>query len=340
MNVLSVAYPLFPVSSDAPGGAEQILCYIDSELVRAGHNSLVLAAAGSTVAGKLIEASPPGRRMTETDRREAQAEYADILQRCVRSRSIDVIHFHGLDFHTYVPETTVPMLATLHLPISWYPSEIFDLPGIRLNCVSHTQAAERGLRVISNGVDLDFFRPSDVKEDYLLWLGRICPEKGVHIALRVAHALDVPLIIAGPVHPLDAHRDYYEAEVRPLLDSKRVHCGPVGREEKQKLLNGAKCLIVPSLVDETSSLVSMESISCGTPVVAFQSGALPEVIDHGVTGFIASSQEEMIEYVHRTSHISPDRCRREALARFDARRMAREYLALHAMLMRRATVRV
>lgn len=341
MNVLSVGYPLFPVSTDSPGGAEQILAYIDRLLVGQGHRSLVMAAAGSHVSGMLIPTAAPNPELiSEHDRQNAQAEYRTLLEGLLRQGLIDLIHFHGLDFHTYLPETSIPMLATLHLPMSWYPTHIFNLPGLQLNCVSQSQAGTSGLPVVPNGIDTHYFFPEGEKGNYLLWLGRICPEKGVHLALRAAHELDLPLRVAGPVHPLAAHQDYYDKQVKPLLDGKRVHLGPVGREQKRELLRAARGLLVPSLVDETSSLVSMEAMSCGTPVIAYNSGALPEVVQHGVTGFIVESIEGILAAVRNLKEISGERCRSEAVRRFDVFEMGKGYMALHEAIMHRAAAPV
>jgi glycosyltransferase involved in cell wall biosynthesis len=125
---------------------------------------------------------------------------------------------------------------------------------------------------------------------------------------------------------------YFSEHVRPLLDDKRTYAGPVGLEQKLELLAGARCLLIPSLVAETSSLVAMEAISSGIPVVAFRSGALPEVVTHEVTGFIVDSQDEMREAVMHVAEISPDVCHETAKARFNASRMVDDYVRLYAAL--------
>ncbi|MFL6416907.1 MAG: glycosyltransferase, partial [Bryobacteraceae bacterium] len=167
----------------------------------------------------------------------------------------------------------------------------------------------------------------------LLWLGRICPEKGTHLALRVARQADVPLIVAGPVHPFAYHRDYFQREVQPLLDCQRVYVGPVDLDEKAKLLSSARALLIPSLAAETSSLVAMEAASSGTPVIAFRSGALPEIVRHESTGFIAEDVSGMIEWVKRTDDISPTRCREYALENFSSERMIEDYIRLYGDLL-------
>lgn len=335
MNILSVGYPLFPVSADAGGGAEQILFLLERGLAKAGHRSIVVAARGSRVSGELIETPAADGEMTDEIRRRAQAEHRRAITEALREHEIDLIHFHGLDFYEYVPEEHLPKLATLHLPVAWYPQSIFELPEVTLSYVSQTQAAGLAGPVICNGVDTERYQGSYEKQEFLLTLGRICPEKGMDAALRVAHRLDLPMIVAGPVHEFETHRKYFCEQVQPLLDERRRYIGPVGIEEKRGLLGTARCLLIASSVSETSSLVAMEAMSAGTPVVALRSGALPEMIEDGVTGFLANSEDEMAEAVERVCEISPEVCRERARTRFSSRRMVADYLGLYRELVSR-----
>ncbi len=210
-------------------------------------------------------------------------------------------------------------------------------PDLFLNCVSqnqaHSEAAAETLPVVPNGIDLEKFQVCQNKQEYLLWLGRVCPEKGAHVALRVAHRLNLPLIVAGPVHPFSAHKMYFNEQIQPLLDDKRCYIGPVDTKRKAELLANARSLLVPSLVAETSSLVAMEAASSGTPVVAFRSGALPEIVDDGITGFIVQSEEDMAKAVLKTGAISPLTCRAKAETCFTASRMSQDYFGLYDLIL-------
>jgi len=333
MNLLSVAYPLLPVGPDSAGGAEQILFLLDRGLAAAGHRSIVIAAKGSRISGELIQSAVPAGDITDEVRRDAQQVHIQCIRHAVRSLPIDLIHFHGLDFYRYVPEQAAPMLATLHLPVSFYPPSIFDDPKLTLNCVSQAQANSvprpRKPPAIFNGVDTQRYRDGSDKKNFLLVLTRICPEKGVHIALKVAHRLNLRLTIAGPVHPFRDHQTYFAECVQPLLDVRRQYVGAVDLDTKVALLAGARCVLIPSLVAETSSLVAMEAISSGTPVIAFRSGALPEVVEHGETGFIVDTEDQMIEAVQHVHELSSETCRSRAAIRFDACRMVNDYLELY-----------
>lgn len=334
MNILSIAFPLLRVGPGAGGGAEQILYMLERRLVALGHRSLVIAAEGSEIGGHLIPSPAAAREITDVVRCAARSIHRELIEDLLRKHSIDVIHFHGLDFHAYVPTDPghAAMLATLHLPLAWYPNEIFRLPAMLLNCVSEHQAAGvtgRRLPVVTNGVDVSRYKTGAHPRQHLLFIGRICPEKGVDAALRVAHQLDLPLLVAGPVHPFRTHQEYFTHQVQPLLDRKRRYLGPIGLAQKTELLAGARAVLIPSLAAETSSLVAMEAASAGTPVVSYRSGALPEVVAHGETGFVVESEQEIAEAVRCASTISPDACRKRACKLFDADRMAAQYLELY-----------
>ena len=342
MTIMSVAYKLAPVSPDAVGGSEQVLSAIDAALVAAGHRSIVVAMEGSRSAGELVTfaAPPPGHPIdgaaTDLQRQRVQAA----IERVLADADVDLVHMHGLDFHEYVVPPGPPMLATLHLPPDWYPPGAFETtrPDTWLNCVSETEAAHTRpgphlLPPIANGVPVDRLAQARVsKRPYALMLARVCPEKGIHLALQAARASGITLLIGGEVFPYQAHRDYFETEVKPLLGDQWRYLGPLAFERKRRLLAGAACLLIPSLVAETSSLVAMEAASCGTPVIAFRSGALPEVVEDGRTGFVVDGVDGMVEALGRIRTIAPETCRRVARERFSLERMTGAYIARYAEL--------
>jgi glycosyltransferase involved in cell wall biosynthesis len=141
------------------------------------------------------------------------------------------------------------------------------------------------------------------------------------------------LLIGGEVFAYDAHERYFREEVEPRLDRRRRYLGPIGFARKRRLLTGARCLLVPSLAPETSSLVAREALACGTPVIAFPNGALPETIDHGRTGFLVRTVEEMADAIDKAPTLSPDRCREAAAERFSLEVMSGRYIALYRQLL-------
>jgi glycosyltransferase involved in cell wall biosynthesis len=341
LTVLLTAYSLAPVSPDAVGGSEQVLCALDHALAEAGHRSLVAACDGSRVCGRLFAfAVPSAAQITPGDKCEATTRLCGAMLAAMQEEPIDLIHMHGLDFPWTLPAAGIPILATLHLPPDWYPDWIYalDRPATWLNCVSDAQTKAAPpvpymLAPIPNGVPvaaLARIRPK--RGDYALCLARVCPEKGLHLALDAAHRAGVPLVLAGEVFPYAAHQRYFEDEIAPRLDAKRRYVGPVGFARKRRLLAGARCLLVPSLVAETSSLVAMEAAACGTPVIAFPSGALPEVVEHGRTGLLVDDVDGIAAALEEIDAINPETCRAAARERFSRERMACEYLARYEAL--------
>lgn len=323
LHILSVAYGFAPVSADPAGGAEQVLAALDRALVARGHRSTVIACDGSDTAGRLLSvpaitgvADPAQQAIVHAAIRARLAEVA-------ANDPADVVHLHGLDFPAYWPPAGPPVLATLHLPLDWYPAEALRpaRPDIFLQPVSADQAARAApgvtlLPPVRNGVDVDLYRPAAVKADYALVLGRVAPEKGFHHALDAARAAAVLLRLAGAVFPYPAHQRYFEEEVRPRLDERTRWIGPVAGPDKRRLLAEARCLLVPSTAAETSSLVAMEALASGTPVIAFRAGALPTIVEEGVTGFVVDTAAEMADAIGRIDRIDPAACRRAACARF------------------------
>ncbi len=335
-TVLSVAYPLTPVGPDAVGGSEQILAQMDAALVKAGHRSIVVACDGSQTFGELVATPKWEGVLNEGIRHWGQTQHRIAIEQALERYSPDIIHMHSLDWHTYLPKPGVPLLATLHLPPQWFPEHVMRMrrSDTYVNCVSQSQrdvcqTSHMPIAVVENGVPLDRLRSRVHKRNFALALGRICPEKGLHLAVEAAKQADMPMILAGEVFHYEAHIKYFDTEIRPRLDAHRKFYGPVRLERKRRLLTGARCLMVPSLVNETSSLVSMEALACGTPVIAFASGALPEVVEHGRTGFIVRDLDEMTAALRRIGEIDPEECRRVARERFSSERMVRDYMDLY-----------
>jgi glycosyltransferase involved in cell wall biosynthesis len=340
LHVLSVAYPFAPVSRDAAGGAEQILAALDAHLVASGHRSTVIAQAGSRVAGRLVGIEVPSKEVDDFLRARVHERWRSAIAETLSREHVDLMHLHGHDFGAYLPGAGVPVLATLHLPISWYPADTLRpaRPNTWFNTVSRQQqsAVPPGVPIvgsIENGVPVERFACRHAKRGYALVLARICEEKGIALAIDAAERAGVPLLIGGALFPYAEHRRYFEERIRPRLGPRCRFLGPLGFDRKRRLLAGARCLLLPAVADETSSLVAREAAACGTPVIAFGRGALPETVEHGRTGFIVRTVEEMAAAIPRTDGIDADVCRSVAAARFDEARMGRDYARLYARLL-------
>jgi len=345
MTILHVAYPMAPVSLDATGGAEQVLAMLDRALVETGHRSIVVACEGSSAAGELV-AFRVADRLSDAARQEARGACAARIAEALGRWAVDVVHMHGVDFYHYLPAYDVPVLATLHLPVSFYPAAVFNLerPGTWLNCVSESQrrtcpSSGALIATVENGIPVERLEFGAGTGGYALVLGRICPEKGFHLALEAAEHSAVPLWIGGKVFPYPEHERYFEEVLAPRIVPPHRLLGPLNFEVKRRVLAEAKCLLAPSLAAETSSLVAMEALACGTPVVAFPSGALSELVDQGRTGFLVRDAREMAVAIGRVHEIDRLECRREAERRFRAGRMAEEYLKLYSEISENRTMK-
>jgi glycosyltransferase involved in cell wall biosynthesis len=342
LEVLSVAYRLAPVSPGVAGGAEQVLAALDRALVQAGHRSVVLACEGSSVAGELAAVPIGVGPLSEARRAHATVLFRRRLVELVRQHRFDVIHFHGMDASDYplgeAGLREVPKLVTLHVPLEWYAPELFRVGGnLSFNAVSAWQREQIGRAVtlrtsIDNGVDLSAWRPVPRPTGgYVVCLGRICREKGFDLALRAVRQADVSLLLAGQAFAYPEHERYFAEEIQPALDERRRFIGAVSGEQKRQLLAHASALVVPSRVAETCSLVTLEALACGTPVIAPAHGAPSRWLEPGVSGWVATGEVELAAALGRLDGLQREACRNLA-RRFDVREMARRYFELYAEL--------
>ncbi len=336
LSILYVSYPLLTVTPESAGGAEQMLLAVEREMHAAGHRTTVAASKGSQVNGNLLITGRPADGPDQYERREREHYTAILDSLRQQSNEFDLIHDKSGSFFRHAAECPVPVLATLHLPRSFYRENHFgNIPSnLYFNCVSQSQAKTFSdlpnfLGVVENGIAVEEFPFTASKRDYLLWLGRICEEKAPHLAIAAAQKAEMPLVIAGQVYPFRYHQEFYEREVRPHLDGGVRLVDTPTLEQKLELLANARALLLTSTAEETSSLAAMEAMACGTPAVAFRRGAFPEVVADGETGFVVESLEEIPQALREVNRISPEACRSRVELHFSASRMAQDYQELY-----------
>jgi len=342
LTVLSVAFWLTVVGPGSVGGAEQILLQIDKGLVRRGHRSLIVARPESDVAGILIPTLPFDGPIAHETWFVAHDSVRKAISRALASYAVDLVHMHGIHFANFLPPGDVPTLITLHMPVTWYDPQSLRIsrPNTFLQCVSRSQresfpADIQFLPDVENGVsgELTAQSPRIRKGNFVAMLGRICPEKAFHLGLRAARHAQTPALLAGQVFAFEEHQRYFAEQIRPELDSHRRYIGAVGPRGRKRLLSSARCVIVPSVVPETSSLVAREAIACGTPVIAFAHGAMPEIIEPGATGFLVQDQSELPDAIHACGSLDPAHCRHAARRLLTSDAMVDNYIATyHHML--------
>lgn len=343
LSVLSVAYPFSPVSPGTAGGAEQILGALDRALTAEGHTSLVVACEGSRTHGSLYAAAtiPTDGTITSEYRIWAQRRMQSAIDEVLRNHPVNLIHMHGLDFTEYKLPAHLPVLVTLHMPIRWYGEGLlrYRHPRLHLCCVSQTQRRTcppqlLPIHVVENGIELPQLteepKPLSSRDDFALVLGRICPEKNQHAALLAGSQAGISVHLAGQVFHYAEHQAYFDQQIRPLLGPQPTglchkFLGPVEPSTRASLLSSAQCLLHPTLAPETSSLVAMEALAAGTPVIALRSGALPEILPDPQTAILVDTPEQMAAALHQLYTLSPTRCRQYASDHFDQSQMIRSY---------------
>lgn len=339
LRILSVPFPFVRLDADPVGGAEQIAVALDQALVAAGHQSIVIARAGSRVAGTLVALPDEPIDSNDAARTRVHAQVRAAIARVLDEQRVDAIHLHGVDCDAYLPSPGVPTLITLHLPLAWYADTVLHTPRplTWLQPVSRHQAygAPEGVRMlaaIDNGVADNPFALTTRKRGFALALGRICPEKGFHDAIAAARAAHIPLLMAGEVFDWEAHQRYFEERIAPQLDRQVRFIGARRGARKQRLLAAARCVLIPSHAPETSSLVAMEALAAGTPVIAYRSGALPDIVEDGLTGFIVDDVAAMARAIAPCAQIDSGTCLAAARNRFPLAHTCAAYLDLYQRL--------
>jgi glycosyltransferase involved in cell wall biosynthesis len=252
-----------------------------------------------------------------------------------RAGEFDLVHFHTGHLHfPLVRRQPVPHLSTLHwrvdLPeLASLHREFSDLPIVAISDAQRSLLATRAWRgTVHHGLPADRYRLQSRPGRYLAFVGRISPEKGVHDAIAIARAAGMPLRIAAKIETADL--DYYEDVFKPLLADPLVEfAGEIDDDQKQAFLGNAYALLFPIRWPEPFGIVMIEAMACGTPVVAFRAGSVPEVIEDGVSGFIVDDIEGAVGALPRVAGLDRARCREAFERRFTARRMAQDYVALY-----------
>jgi glycosyltransferase involved in cell wall biosynthesis len=317
------------------GGTERVVSYLTEELVALGHDVTLFAAGGSRTAARLVPVVPTAFRLEPTQR-DSVAAYVRMVQMVVdRADDFDVAHFHVDNYHlpTFA-KGRLPYLTTMHGRLDC--SETVELmrlfPDSPLVSISAAQrrplAFANFIGTVSHGLPLNLLRPSLRHKGYLAFLGRVCPEKGLDAAIRIAGAAAMPLKVAAKVDGGD--QAYYDAAIRPMLKAASVSfVGEIGQQQMGAFLGGAAALLFPIDWPEPFGLVMIEAMACGTPVIAFDRGSVGEVLEDGVSGFIVRDEVQAVSAVARLPFLNRSRVRTAFEQRFTSDRMVRDYVRLY-----------
>ena len=317
------------------GGTERVVSFMTEELVRQGHEVTLFASGDSTTKARLVPMCAEALRTSKVVM-NCEAPLTAMIEKVFGSAAeFDLIHSH-LEFIPFplARRCRTPTLTTLHARLD-QPELIpvfrkfADLP---LVSVSEAQreplSCANWQATIHPGVPTSLYTPQYNQGRYLVFLGRVAPEKGLDRAIEIAKRVEMPLRIGAKID--SQHTEYYKSVIEPLLDHPLVEfVGEVTDIEKDGLLGDAYALLAPYTWPEPFGLALIESLACGTPIIGSRCGAIPEIVDHGVTGFLCDTLDEMAQSIRHISLLERTRCRQAFEARFSSERMVQEYLAVY-----------
>jgi glycosyltransferase involved in cell wall biosynthesis len=342
LRIAQVA-PLYePVPPRLYGGTERVVSYLTEELVAQGHEVTLFASGDSVTEARLVAGSPRALRLDRSCR-DPLAHHVLLLERVLQSAAeFDVIHFHVDYLHFPISRRAgVPHVTTLHgrldLPdLEAVYREFRDVPVVSISNAQRTPLPEAAWEAtVYHGLPPALFRPGRGDGGYLAFLGRISPEKRVDRAIEIARRTGKKLRIAAKVDRADL--EYFEHQIRPLLALPHVeYIGEITQDEKSDFLGDAAALLFPIDWPEPFGLVLTEALACGTPVVAWDEGSVPEILEDGVSGFLVQSVGEAVRAVGRLSTLDRSVCRRIFEERFTAARMAADYVGIYERIISRA----
>jgi glycosyltransferase involved in cell wall biosynthesis len=320
------------------GGTERVISWLTEALVEAGHE-LTLFASGDSVTGAKLEPVWPRALRLDGSVCDANALHMSMLEAVAqRAAEFDLLHFH-LDYYPFslFARLTTPFVTTMHgrLDLPEHQTVFRTFASAPVVSISHAQRGPlpdaHWVGTVHHGAPENLLAPTGKRPEYLAFLGRISPEKGLPTAIQVARRCGLPLKIAAKVDKVDT--DYFAEQIKPLLHGPEIEfVGEISDGEKPEFLSGAIALLTLIEWPEPFGLVTIEAMACGTPVIAFGRGAAPEIVEDGVTGFIVCGEEGATAAVRRLHEISRARVRAAFEERFTSRRMAADYVKIYQRL--------
>ena len=330
MRIALVAPPWAPIPPELYGGIEGAIDNLARGLAAQGHDVLLFTTGDSTcpVPRRWLLSNAEGNRMgfTVPELRHVMAAYDAVAD-------YDIVHDHTVVGPIYSEIfSDVKVVTTIHGPFNEELTDIYRRLGQRVPIIGISEAQRRPVpdipiaRVIHHAVDAEAF-PVGSGGDYVVYLGRMAPEKGAHRAIVAARKADVPIKLAGKLRE-PWEQMFFEKEVAPLLGDDVEYVGEITQEEKVKLLAGARATLFPIRWNEPFGLVMLESLACGTPVIAYPEGAAPEVVEDGRIGYLVRSETEMAEAIEKVRGLDRGECRNAVETRFSIERLVREHVEL------------
>lgn len=334
LKIAQIAPLWIPVPPRTYGGIELMLSLLTEELVKRGYDITLFASGDSKTSAKLVSPTKTGIWLQKNLR--SPHGYISMALEIIRKQrhQFDLVHNH-FDFFMFplsIMDSGKPILTTLHRPLDSVSIETLKMyDKIKFCAISNDQresALEQGIEIVDvvyNGIDPNNYAFREVPDNYFLYLGRLNKEKGIVPALKIAKRAGIKLLVAGNLVGGEEW-NYFLHEIQPLLNEENVNfVGQVDFSEKVRLMSGAKALLFPIDRREPFGLVMIEAMACGTPVIAYRKGSVPEVVIDGQTGFIVENEEEMVEAIKNVDKIKRKECRRLVEKKFTINQMVDKY---------------
>ncbi len=333
MRIAQVAPLWFSVPPYTYGGTELVVSMLTEELIKEGHDVTLFATGDSKTKAELVSVWPKGLEKSNLNAPFAVfgLMYKELLR---RQKEFDIIHDH-CEYYTapFSAFLKPPIVSTIHNPITEEKNILFKkCPNINYVAVSKNQKRSGpGLNIVKtiyHGIPVERYEFNPEPKNYLLWLSSIIPEKGPATAIEIAKMTGEKLIISGPIFSYAA--DYFEYRIKPLIDGEQIQfVGESDFEKKVELFKNAKAFLFPIRRQEPFGLVVIEAMACGTPVIAYKEGSMPELIEDKKTGFLVDSAEEAVGALKKIKSISREYCREYVKKNFPLRRMVNRYERLY-----------
>ncbi len=336
MRIAQISPLWYEVPPFTYGGTELVISLLTEELIRRGHEVTLFSTADSRTNARMVPIWPKGLVKANLAAPFAPLAllYKELLE---RQNEFDIIHDHGEEYGVAFSKfLKPPVVSTLHNPVTEEKNILFKKYS-NVNYVAISKDQKKSgpgmhiVKTIYHGIPVENYDFNDEPEDYLFWLSSIQPDKGTAAVIEIAKMAGEKLIISGPIHPRNA--DYFEYRIKPLIDGKQIQfVGESDFEKKIKLFKNAKAFLFPIKRKEPFGLVVIESMACGTPVIAFKEGATPELIEEGKTGFVVENKTEAVRALKKIKTISRKYCREYVKKNFPLKRMVNRYERLYKKL--------
>ena len=333
LRIAIIAPPWFSVPPKGYGGVENVCADLVGGLVARGHTVTLVGAGTDGTAGQFLAtySEPPSARLGEP---LPEVLHAAAASRMLADLDVDLVHDHTLAGPLLARGRDVPTVVTMHGPVAGEPGEYYRQLGDTIDLVAISAAQRRSapdlpwVGMTHNAVEVTTYPYLAAKDEMLLFLGRIHPDKGVHLAIDAARAAGLPIVVAGKCsEPLE--REYFRTHIEPRLGPDVTLFGCADATVKRHLLARAAGLLFPIAWEEPFGMVMLEAMACGTPVVALRRGSVPEVVIDGVTGFICDSAAELPDAVHAARRLDPAACREHVRDSFAVTTMAAGYESIY-----------